>query len=1315
MIRIALFSDFHFKAKEDLVQKNTLEKYIDNFEEFISKGDWIDLVIVSGDITKSGTREDFKKALIFFNRIKETLNLSPKDFIFIPGNHDYSRNDTGINFKYIDKINLDRYNIIFNSKDFERHINKAFKNFNEFLRDFKGKIPPLKGYCIDENYVDINLHITVANSCLTNTIGDDKLQPYINIDNIKKCLISKESKDLSIFLMHHPLSHLYTENNRILHNLISESSDILISGHEHVPNYLQSQTVGGNEYISITNGCAFIDRKDNLEERYSRFCVLEYDPIKALLTLNPWFKTKNMTHFGRDTSLYSSAKDDGIIKFIIKSKGPQAIDEEVDDPLEHVVINNVIEDYFYRNFDKIQQANDDESIFKIKKDIKNKYKFNFNINRLVLSFLKYILINNLVESFSDLNRLLNESFLFSKIRNIKKKIKQFYNEIYFEKLNEDLSVKISKKHKKLRLDELKIKLSETEEKLKKYEASRISIIETYKDRPKDHFPPLILDIEEIEIEPFDWYKKINLVSNPFPSSDGLENIKEEMFEDIIYPTKIIQTFKEKITSNEISDLINKTIGIYGSFGSGKTTLFQYMQKLLKQFYPKILILTISLEARASLDEIRRSFFLKLHSRLKKIHIEEIGHALKEKDLENDCYEMIRNLSINWRALFIFIEDIYKHSSIGVFIEEILGFIKALQIYRKDFSVDSFKTSFYFSSIGEIIQRIRDDHSISGSVDMYSKMSPIILDTALEMINKRLKAFSINPEEPALITREFLSRLKTIAKQNGTPIITFRDYINILLTRFRRLEFTEDSISIHSDDQILLTLKKDIESKHNEINKSFLELKQRSKNKIEYFNKFLSVLDELWSNNPIVEGDKRYFKNKAFLAHLHDVNLIKKIIVESRPAWTVSDTCRDYCDKINNQYGLFPSSILPALYFTGYISQIPDNKYLLALNNTIQRSEEYGATFLNLLIEISKNYEDLDLLSSSYHVLKDESINESEIDKIRKSLEKMIIVLVLLCDSNTDNFDSAIIKYEKSWFEIPEITSFINDLNVYYDDPYPTIDQKALLLKNFLQITKIFISKIKRLIQWDNIFKLNDRKIWKENKKKLNSIRQNLESDNFDLARYKILALIKEALKNIIFDYLRILYGEKNWIKGLPEENLSRINKLKESDKKYELYNFKELYLDIPIQNLLKIVKHISYKLIKGNNDYFSFIIEKGLKIMKAIGDKNPWISETLDLIEYTDSFFEKLFYKEIITPWTLSDGESIHGIIIQDNLIEKAPIDINYGFPLSLDRFLTPILYSTNQMNIRNFVEIILTKRYKFNITINYREEKFLIIKVPYV
>ena len=276
---------------------------------------------------------------------------------------------------------------------------------------------------------------------------------------------------------------------------------------------------------------------------------------------------------------------------------------------------------------------------------------------------------------------------------------------------------------------------------------------------------------------------------------------------MIFLTSTIEKFRTILISDDITDLINKTIGVYGPFGSGKTTLFQYIDRLLTIYHDSIIVIFISLEARASLDEIRRKFFLKLNLKLREIHLKEFKFSIPEVDLEEDCINMLKNLSTKKKELFIFIEDIYKHSGRKDYIEEVIGFIQALQIYRKDFNRSGVKTSFFFSAISEIIEKIRRDHSISGSVDNYQKMASIDLDTALAMINKRLAAFSKDPQNPPNVSREYLSRLKQIAKQNGTPIITFRDYNDILLDRFRRLEFTEDAITIESDDQVILTIQK----------------------------------------------------------------------------------------------------------------------------------------------------------------------------------------------------------------------------------------------------------------------------------------------------------------------------------------------------------------------------------------------------------------------------------------------------------------------------------------------------------------------------
>ncbi len=182
----------------------------------------------------------------------------------------------------------------------------------------------------------------------------------------------------------------------------------------------------------------------------------------------------------------------------------------------------------------------------------------------------------------------------------------------------------------------------------------LSILELYKDRPIDLLPSLPYEDDIEFVDHFDWYKNYGLISDPFPSSDGLENINEEFFEKIIFPTETIEQFKKIASSEEISDLINKNIGIYGAFGSGKTTLLQYFEKLLRIYHDDMIIITIPLEARNSLEEIRRKFFVKLRSSLSDIHLNLLEFTIPEVDLEEDCIDMLKNLSLLKKELFIII-------------------------------------------------------------------------------------------------------------------------------------------------------------------------------------------------------------------------------------------------------------------------------------------------------------------------------------------------------------------------------------------------------------------------------------------------------------------------------------------------------------------------------------------------------------------------------------------------------------------------------------------------------------------------------------
>ena len=1308
MIKFALLSDLHIRTENYDDQNKVLENIIEFFDELITKGDWINFVLVSGDITFSGKQEEFEIALNFFQRLRASLDIPVSNFIFTPGNHDYNGKDIGEGFKYIDSLDLARFEKIIKSPDFTTHINNAFKNYDKFLKLFKRSVPQISGHSSEFSYDNLKIHFLVINSALASTIGKGE-SLFVDTNLIKSMAPIKNEKNLCIFMMHHPLSILNIKNRRQLEEILVNSCDILISGHEHMPDYGTRGRLEGEEYICIGNGSTYLGIEYSPEKYLNRFSIIEYNPSVASIIINPWFTHSNMSFCGRDTSLYPKAKNDGIIRLKLNNKVCEDIDEIINDPLERFDIPKYLYDFFEENFDNIHKIDNKNSFFKLRRKIKQSGSLNFN--RFALLFLKYLISEDLIKDYSDLYSLLKKVFIFSKIQRFHDRIKEYYNKKYFEEKRESIKKKISKRYKRKDIDKLEMELRLKEEKLEGLKDISTSIIELYKGRPIELLPNLPnVEVEDYSVH-LDWYKKLGLVSDPFPSNDGLENIKEELFEKIIYPTPTIEEFKKILISDNINDLLNKTIAIYGAFGSGKTTLFQYMELLIKIHHNEIIFISIPLEARASLDEIRRNFYIKLNSKLKKIHLKELDYIISEVEIEEDCVRMLKNLSEKKKILFILIEDIYKHSGRKEYVNEVIGFIKALQIYRRDFSDRAITTSFFFSLIEEFIEKIRGDHSISGSVDIFHKMASINLDTALAMINKRLEVFAENHRNPPQVTRDFLARLKTIAIQSGTSIKTFRDYIEILLKRFRRLEFTQDAITIQFDDQAILTLLKDIESKHKNIHQSFLKLKERSKNKRATFEKFIIILEDLWRTDLLKELDFRYFKNKSYLIHLFDLKLLKKVTLQTRSAWTIDDACKKYFDKINNQYGLYPSSIIPSMYLTEEIPKILENKHIIALENIIKRSEDYGIEFIDLLKDITKNYKILDQFSKSLQIVHQKGISESKIKMIKESFSKLILAFVIQCDKDVDNYEIALELYEKSWYEIPEVTTFAKRLKEFDNLTLPTNEEKLNLLRDFLSVIKNIISTLKRFVQWDTLFSLKPLSIWNEDKGQLNNIRRNIESNNFELAKEKINQIIQKKLELFIYDFTRILYGETKWKRGIPEDINLKIKHILNYIQTSQTIAEKGLLSRLNLNDLFDIINFLSTIKTKNMIEFLSKINLLCKKIRSNLKKKNPWSFDICNFIEKVDNFYELLSTGEFPTPWNSHIYKSFEDIKDRSYLEHENLDELNIEFPLIFDKDLRPMKFNVIEFNFIQFIYWINHNKENLKISFDYRKELITIDK----
>ncbi len=432
-IKIAVLSDLHISKKNYDIQNKVFNNIINHIDNMVIDGDYINLVLVTGDITFSGESDEFELANKFFKQLQLSLDLPSRNFIFIPGNHDYNMDDIGQAFKNIKDINLKLYNKIFNDDDFQIHIKKAFKNYNNFLRNFYGKIPPLTGHSTNFPFPDFNVNVSLINSSLGSTIGNGKQPLFIDTNKIKTFIPQKNEKELSIFLMHHPISCLNIKNKHQITEILTNSCDILLCGHEHLPDYKRIEYFEGDEYIYIINGCTCIEERLNPDNFSNRFLILEYDITNTLLKIIPWITKDDMNFCGRDTTLYSKAKDDGTIEMYLNSKSSKIDVKLLEDPLGIYELPEILDLFFKKSLKRICSSNNKKALLDLRRELKDSQ--NLNLNLFSQLFLKYMLKRNLFENYEELQSSLEKYYIFSLIKGIHEKILVYYDYNYFKNLS----------------------------------------------------------------------------------------------------------------------------------------------------------------------------------------------------------------------------------------------------------------------------------------------------------------------------------------------------------------------------------------------------------------------------------------------------------------------------------------------------------------------------------------------------------------------------------------------------------------------------------------------------------------------------------------------------------------------------------------------------------------------------------------------------------------------------------------------------------------------------------------------------------------
>lgn len=242
-IKILHLSDIHFKKKRDngdeTFYNDVQQKLIQSVKSHAKEQGNPDVVAVTGDIAFSGKGKEYKKALTFFDQLK---NIFPEEteYLAVPGNHDVDREALNEFFSLqniIKEGKTDKF--LENKKGVKDSINPKFTAFQNFCHRLNPSL-----YQSGENYFWVkNFPRKDATFLGLNSVwASEGLQDRFNIalgyPQVMAALKKSECPN-KVVLMHHPpinwLKDMESGKTRVE---LFKNCRLLLHGHNHSDNAL---------------------------------------------------------------------------------------------------------------------------------------------------------------------------------------------------------------------------------------------------------------------------------------------------------------------------------------------------------------------------------------------------------------------------------------------------------------------------------------------------------------------------------------------------------------------------------------------------------------------------------------------------------------------------------------------------------------------------------------------------------------------------------------------------------------------------------------------------------------------------------------------------------------------------------------------------------------------------------------------------------------------------------------------------------------------------------------------------------------------
>ncbi|MGD0329871.1 MAG: ATP-binding protein [Nitrososphaeria archaeon] len=556
-------------------------------------------------------------------------------------------------------------------------------------------------------------------------------------------------------------------------------------------------------------------------------------------------------------------------------------------------------------------------------------------------------------------------------------------------------------------------------------------VEEYQSIPSvidgKEFPEPPQPVIELEAQTYiPWWRQLNLTKDPFPVTEGLRRIDPSSYESVIVKTQTFQKYLSYL--DEAPEELFKNTIFFGEFGSGKTTLFEYLTKAFSS--KEIYSIYVQLYSEKDLQSLKIKFKEKMIEELQEILNEHEGDVLSigTANMDMTLRTLLNKLEskLNSRGLIIFVDDLHKNKEDYPVSLEFLSYLQIFtsEIVKKTGFQD---IAFYVAGALPWEHEIRTQPRYSGSLARRETIPDITEEEAWQMLNKRLEAFYPNPEVKRTVDRKFVAQVYKDLKINKFEL-TFRGFIRRLVDEFKIGDFhalTSDPVHIQQD--VLDHIKKDLES-NTILKERFNTLLQEKIQGVEQRVASLRLLADIFLKKSVKDQDLT--ENKYFcLKQLSDTRLIiKQREKEHDFSWIICPELSERVRFIASNYSLSLEDYILKIY-----GLTPGKRK--GLNEEIQQTK----TFIDESVVEGKDILEgaLKLHKEIIEIMENYNLEISEIElasKCRQSLElltRFYLTQVEPIDESSP-FTIGLEFWKDYWYSPREMAQFQNVISDEYE-------------------------------------------------------------------------------------------------------------------------------------------------------------------------------------------------------------------------------------------------------------------------------------------